>query len=674
MFDKVEKAESADDLVERGLAFHKQGRLAEARPLYDAALARDPGHAEAFHLMGLIAYQQGDFDDALSRIEAAIRHRPDVAKYHSNRGNALKEKGWLEDAIAAYRRAIVIDPDFADAPFNLGVALHEAGDAPGAAQSFQAALKLNPSNVDARLNMATVLHSLGWHDQSIDLFREVLKARPNAAEVHFNLSQTLEGAGRYAEAIAEARVALALSPAHAAAAAALHFLMRRCCAWGGMSEVAAVVDADIDAAGPGVRVAETPFLNVGRCDDPARNLAVARSWGAALEKAVRPLFPAIQRGLRTTGRQIRVGYMSSDMRNHAMGHLMRGFFGLHDRQRFHVAMYSYGRDDGSRYQHDIAEACDSFIDICDLAHVDAARRIHADGIDILVDLNGWTRGHRLAICAHRPAPIQVSYLGYPGTTGCRFIDYIIADSVVAPPEDFSHFSEAIVTMPHCYQVNDGRQPIAEGSLRRADAGLPPEGIVFCSFVSNYKIEPVMFGAWMRILDAVPGSVLWLLGGSDLTIANLQAEADRRGVAAERLILAPKLPKDEHLQRTGLADLALDTRIYNGHTTTSDALWAGVPVVALEGRHFASRVSSSCLKAIGLDELATPTLDAYEALAIRLARRPDEIRRLRERLETNRLTFPLFDTARFARHIEQAFEIMWRRHDGGERPAPIVVQP
>lgn len=673
MFDKAAQVESADDLVQRGLALHKQGRLAEARPLYDAALARDPDHAEALHLTGLALYQQGDFDGALVHIEAAIRRRPDVAKYHSNRGNALKEKGRLEEAIAAYRHAIAIDPAFADAPFNLGVALREAGDASGSAQAFQAALKLNPSNLDARQNLATVLYSLGQHDHGIELFREILKVRPNVPEIHFNLSQTLERAGRHAEAIEEARIALKLSPAYAAAASALYFLMRRCCLWEGLAEVAAIVDADIDAAGPGVRIAETPFLNVGRCDDPARNLAVARSWGNALARSAPPLFEEWPQ-LRPDGR-LRLGYLSSDMQNHAVGQLMRGLLRRHDRSRFHVSIYSYGRDDGSAYRRDIAQACDAFVDIRELAHADAARRIQADGIDILVDLNGWTRGHRLAICAHRPAPIQACYLGYPGTTGCPFIDYAIVDSTVVPPEHAGHFSEALVFLPDCYLVTDDGQPIAGHGPSRAEAGLPAEAFVFCSFNGPAKVEPVIFDAWMRILGAVPGSVLWLRHGDDLADASLRAEAGSRGVAGDRLVFARAVPgKDDHLFRMGLADLGLDTRIYNGHTTTADTLWAGVPVVALEGRHFASRVAASCLKAVGLAELVTSNLDAYETLAIRLAGRPDELACLRQRLAANRPTFPLFDTARFARHLEQAFETIWRRHERGESPAAITVEP
>ncbi|MDX9861106.1 MAG: tetratricopeptide repeat protein [Rhodospirillales bacterium] len=670
----VDNGQTADDLVRRGLDLHKQGRLTEACPLYGAALVQAPGHAEALHLLGLAAYQQGDFDGALLRIEAAIDRRPDVAKYHSNRGNVLKEKGRLEDAIAAYRRAIDLDPAFTDASFNLGVALREAGDIAGSAQAFQAVLKVNPGNLDARQNLATILFSLGRHDHAITLFREVLKVRPNAPEVHFNLSQTLERAGRYAEAMDEARAALTLAPTYAAAAAALHFLMRRCCVWTDLAEVAAVVDADINAAGSGGRVAETPFAHVGRCDDPARNLVVSRAWGNAVARAAPPLFGQSLRSQTRPDARLRLGYLSSDMRNHPVGQLMRGLLRRHDRSRFNISIYSYGANDGGALRQDLMQTCESFVDIRELAHHEAARRIHADDIDILIDLNGWTRGHRMAIGAHRPAPVQVCYLGYPGTTGCPFIDYAIVDSVVVPQDHVAHFSEALVFMPDCYLVTDDGQAIAADGPSRAGAGLPADGFVFCSFNGPAKIDPIMFDVWMRILAAVPESVLWLRHGDDQADANLRAEAARRGVSGERLIFARSVPgKDDHLFRMGLADLALDTRIYNGHTTTADTLWAGVPVVAIEGGHFASRVASSCLKAVGLPELVTDSLDAYEALAIRLARKPDELGPLRERLAANRLIFPLFDTARFARHLEHAFETMWRRHLAGDPPAPIVVE-
>lgn len=660
--------------VERGLALHKQGNLAEAKRIYLQVLADDPDHAEALHLLGLAAYQQGDFDEALARIEAAIRQRPDVAKYHSNRGNTLKEKGRIDEAIAAYRRAIEIDPGFADASFNLGVTLRDGGDGEGAARAFQAVLRINPSNLDAKQNLATVLHTLGWNDQAIDLFREVLAVRRDVPEIHYNLSQTFERVGRYAEAIAEARMALALAPGYTVAAAALYFQLRQSCTWDSVADVERLLDADIDAAEPGRRVAEAPFVSVGRSDDGARNLAVALSWGADLAKGVRPLGTTEVAPRRPDGR-LRIGYLSADMQNHAVAHQMLGLFARHDRSRFHVTVYSYGGDDGSSYRRQIAETCDAFVDIRGCVHTESARKIRADGIDILVDLTGWTRGHRLVINAYRPAPIQVSYLGFPGTTGCRFIDYAIVDPVVVPVANAAHFSEALVTMPYSYMVTDDRQPIAEGEPSRDEAGLPADAFVFCSFNGPTKIEPVMFEAWTRLLWAIPGSVLWLRKPNDMAARNLWSAAGRRGIRPDRLVFADRVAdKAEYLRRLRLADLALDTRIYNGHATTCDALWAGVPVVTLEGRHFASRVSASCLRAVGLDEMVTASLADYEALALRLAGDRNELRRIRERLAVNRTTFPLFDTALFVRHLESAFETMWHRFEAGQPPESFTVAP
>lgn len=674
MGETTDNRASTAERLARGLALHKQGKLAEARRLYLDVLAGEPGHDEALHLLGVAAYQQGDFDQALARFEAAIGLRPDVAKYHSNRGNALKEAGRLDEAIEAYRRAIAIDAGFADGHFNLGVALRDGGDVEGAARAFQAVLAINPAHLDAKQNLATVLFSLGWNDHAIELFREVLKVRSDVAEVHFNLSQTYEQAGRYVEAVEEARAALALSPGYAAAASALYFLLRQSCSWDGMADIERLIDADIDGAGLDGRVAETPFVNVERSDDAARNWVVARSWGRDLEKGVQP-FPAIARASARPDGRLRIGYLSTDMQNHPVAHQMLGLFDRHDRSRFHVAVYSYGRDDGSGYRRRIAASCDAFVDIRGLVHSESARKIRADGIDILVDLTGWTRGHRLAISAYRPAPIHVAYLGFPGTTGCRFIDYAVVDPVVVPPGHAAHFSEALAVLPNTYMATDDRQPIAEGDLSRRDAGLPADGFVFCSFNAAIKIEPVMFDVWMRLLRAVPDGVLWLRKPNDLAADNLRRQAERRGVRPERLVFAGRVAdKAGHLRRIRLADLALDTRIYNGHATTCDTLWAGVPVVTLAGRHFASRVSASCLKAVGLDDLVTSSLADYEALALRLARDGDGLRHVRQRLAANRTTFPLFDTALFVRHLEAAYETMWRRFEAGQAPESFAVAP
>jgi protein O-GlcNAc transferase len=347
-------------------------------------------------------------------------------------------------------------------------------------------------------------------------------------------------------------------------------------------------------------------------------------------------------------------------------------FRHHNREKFSVFCYSYGEDDQSSYREKIRAECDQFIDVRTLSHTDAARRIYDDGIDILVDLVGYMKAHRLCIPALRPAPVQVRWLGLAGTTGADFFDYLIADGTVAPENHAPFYSEALVHMPHCYQINDNTQAIPEKDLKRADAGLPADGFVFCSISTRYKFDPVMFDCWMKILKQVPGSVLWLLGGSAAAEKNLMQAAESRGISCNRLVFAKKIPREDHLARLRLADLALDTRIVNGAITTSDALWSGVPVLTLQGSHFASRMSSSILSAAGLPEMVTHSLDDYETLGVRLAGETGELNAIRQRLVRNRLCVPLFDTALFVRNLEIAFEKMWDVYRSGDTPRPIRV--
>ncbi len=304
--------------------------------------------------------------------------------------------------------------------------------------------------------------------------------------------------------------------------------------------------------------------------------------------------------------------------------------------------------------------------------MEAAGQIFESGVDILVDLKGHTENHRLEICALRPSPVQAAYLGFPGTTGADFLDYIITDRIVTPEDQSPYYSEQFVYLPHCYQVNDQKQKISDDPFTRPDFGLPEKGFVFCSFNRNYKIEPVMFGVWMKLLNKAPDSVLWLLKSNELAERNLKSEAEARGVDGDRLIFADNMPKDQHLARCRLADLALDTRICGGHTTTSDSLWAGVPVVTMLGSHFASRVSASLLGAVGLPELVTDNLEDYEALAFRVSQNPDELDGLTDKLARNRLSEPLFDTPRFVANLEGAYRRMWDQYLSGEPPATINV--
>ena len=370
--------------------------------------------------------------------------------------------------------------------------------------------------------------------------------------------------------------------------------------------------------------------------------------------------------------KLTVGYLSADFYDHATAWLVAGLIENHDRGRLAVHGYSIGPGDGSSMRRRLVGAFDRFVDLTDSSFAAAAERIAADGVDILVDLKGHTKNARPAILALRPAPIQVNYLGYPGTMGAEFMDYILVDDCIVPPDQQPFFTEKLVYLPACYQVNDGRREISDRTPSREECRLPPEGLVFCAFNNSYKITPAVFEVWVRLLAAVPGSVLWFLEGNFSCAANLRREAEARGVAAQRLVIAPRLPMPEHLARHRLANLFLDTFPVTAHTTASDALWAGCPLLTVAGETFVSRVAASLLRAVGLPELIAASLEDYEATALRLARNPGQLADLRVRLEANRATSGLFDAGRFARNLERAYQAMWQIHAAGEKPRGFRV--
>jgi protein O-GlcNAc transferase len=369
-----------------------------------------------------------------------------------------------------------------------------------------------------------------------------------------------------------------------------------------------------------------------------------------------------------------IGYLSADFRSHAVACLIAELIEKHDRSRFAIHGYSYGRDDGSAIRGRLVRAFDRFVDVSNLSHLQAAQRIAHDEVQVLVDLTGYTRNARTHILALRPAPIQVNYLGYPGTMGASFIDYILVDDYIVPSNQQPSFTEKLVHLPGCYQINDSQREIASCTQSRAECGLPEAGFVFCSFNNNFKITPEMFGVWMTLLKEVPGSVLWLLEGNRFAPANLCREAKKRGVAAERLVFAPHRSLAEHLARHRLADLFLDTFPYNAHTTASDALWAGCPVLTMAGETFASRVAASLLSALDLPELITRSLADYQDAALRLARNTGLLVALRERLEASRKESQLFNADWFARNLEKAYSTMWEIYASGEAPGAFTVSP
>ena len=619
--------------MQEAIRLVETGRLADADAICRGILDQVTDHPPANFLRGLIAFQLGEPERALQLLKVAAAHDPENANYQATLGAVLVERGSPAEAIAVLEKAVSIDPNDGASLRHLARLYGNTGRKADAIAAYERLTGSEQRDLNDFLALGTLLQTERGPGAAIGTFENAAALAPESVLARNHLAACQQLRGRIVESIAAYRDSLALQADNNPATVGLFAAMQTVCDWRGFEELAAQTDRMTGAAiDSGASPVEDPFLNVSRVSDSKQNFAVARSWSADLSRQVAAWGVRFDHTARVRD-VLRIGYLSSDFQDHATAHLMLGLFGAHDRTKVSVHAYSCGDDDGSAYRARVAEDCDAFVDLAGVDTIAAARRIHDDGIDILVDLKGYTRRHRLDIAALRPAPVQVAWLGFPGTSGADFFDYIVTDDIVTPPED---------------------------------------AVVLASFNNTYKLEPVMFAAWMELLLELPKAVLWLLPNNPLAVENLRREALDAGVEPDRLIFADMLPKAEHLKRAGVADLALDTRIYNGHTTTSDMLWAGVPVVTLRGRHFASRVSASLLTAFGLGELIAETIDDYKMLAGELARSPDRLLDLRKRVARLRVESSLFDTGCFARDLELAFAEMWRRYENGETPKRLAV--
>ncbi|MGD9025097.1 MAG: tetratricopeptide repeat protein [Desulfobacterales bacterium] len=668
------KPDSAEAHYNLGNTFKAQGLFDEAIFCYQQATALNPMLVEAFYNQATILQQKAHPEEAVACLKRCISARPDWAEAHCNLGNVFMQLDLIDDAIVHYQQAIRIKPTLDEAHNNLGNALKSQGKYDQAVACYRKALHIHPVNAEVHSNLGVTYMEANRMAEATRCFQKATRLNPQFAEAHNFMGLTLAEQGRRNEAIDCFKKAIDIKPNFAEALSHLIHQSQHICDWHALKIHSAKLDALQSQTEEGSAFcAEPPFISMARHSDLSQHLMNARAW---CSKIVQPLqnlkLPFSLDRRRQEISKLTIGYLSCDFHDHATAHLMQRIFGLHNRETFEIHCYSYGPDDHSSYRKQIQSECDQFTDIRQLSHVDAARRICADKVDILVDLKGHTEGARLGILACRPAPIQVHYLGYPGTIGADFIDYLITDKIVTPIEHAPFYSEKLVFLPHSYQVNDRQQEIASRIPTKQEQGLPDRGWVFSSFNLPYKIDPLMFDCWMRILDQIPGSVLWLFDGGSITAQNLKREARSRGIDPQRLVFAEKLPKAEHLARLKLADLALDTRIVNGHTTTSDSLWAGVPVITLPGDHFASRVSASLLNAVDLPELIVTDLDAYERMAVRLASHPAELQMIKTRLSQNRLAAPLFDTPGFVRRLESAYQKMWRLFREGRSPQQFEV--
>jgi predicted O-linked N-acetylglucosamine transferase (SPINDLY family) len=649
-----------------GNMLRQADRFEDAAAAYERAIALAPGYAEAHYNLGITLQHLRQSARAIAAYQRAAQLRPGHAGTFFNLGGELQTQRRFAEVVDAFRRAVALKPEHAEAHHGLGEALRNLKRLEEAEAAYRRALALKPDHGPTQVGLAGVLRAKAEYAEAEQLLRIRLQQAPDDGEAAERLAELLCACNRLAEAQAVYGAMLDRLPDHPAALAGASQIKSMACDWrsrdADFARLMAVTERQLAA---GERTALSAFDAFARPLSPATLLSIAKSWAAETEAlTARDKADLAFDHRRRPNDRLRVAYVSSDFRNHATGHLVQGLFSAHDREAFEVFAVSHGPDDGSTYRRRIEAEAEHFIDVASLTDGDAAVLLHRAAIDILVDLNGYTRDHRLGIAALRPAPIVATWLGFPGSAGASFIDYAIVDAVIAPPEQAYGFSERLMHLPHCYQINDRGHPIADEPLARRDAGLPDRGFVFCCFNASPKIEPSIFDIWMRILRAVGGSVLWLMKPPADGADNLRREAAARGVDPARLVFAGKQPKAQHLARHRLADLFLDTRYYGAHTTCADALLAGLPVLTCAGETFASRVAASLLTAAGLPELIATDLWAYEEGAIRLAGRQAELRQLRDRLRASRAASPAFDARRFVRGLEQAYRRMWDDFEAG----------
>ena len=641
-------------------------RIEEARAACETAIQLAPGLAQAYGVKGLILHREDKLAEAIAAYEQALRLNPALTLVHTRLGNVFHAQKRFDAALAANGRAIEIDAKCAEAHCNQGLTLQAIGRLDEALAAYSRALALKPGSIEALVNMGPLLHRLGRPDEAIAALREAVRLAPHADFALVGLGSVLKDQGRVDEAVEVYRKLLALPEPPATAQYDYCNLRRHICDWEGLDEAEQQAIASARRSGERVQ----PFAALAMACSPDDHLALARNWAEGFKIKPEPARPA--EAQQDRGDRIRVGFLSSDFFQHATASLIAELIERFDRTGFELFAYCLSPDDGSAMRRRLIGAFDRFTVVMGMPNAEAASRITAEGVDILIDLKGYTRNAPSAIMAHRAAPIQVNYLGYPSTMGADFIDYVIADPLIAPMEHQRYFDEKIVHLPDCYQPNDRLRKAAEPGPSRAQCGLPPRAFVFCSFNNAYKITAPVFSVWMRLLTKVPGSVLWLLDANPRAKANLQRHAAVQGVDPARLVFAPKLPTGEHLARYALADLFLDNLPVNAHTTASEALWCGLPVVTCAGEIFVGRIAGSLLRACGLPELVTHSLDEYEALALRLAMDPSSLASLREKLIRDRLTTPLFDIKRYGRNLEAAFAQMMHLHRGGRPPQAFAV--
>jgi predicted O-linked N-acetylglucosamine transferase (SPINDLY family) len=645
---------------------YQAGRLQDVHAMTGQLLGQYANSAKLWNFRAAVSSNLNLLEDAEQALRNVVRLQPAMVAAKSNLGVILERLGKLAEAEECYRAVIASSPEFAEAHNNLGNILKSAGKLEEAQTCYLNAIARKADYVDAHYNLANTLRERDLLEDAKQQYFKTLKLQPKLAEAWYGLGQTMAALKSLPEAVEAYQRALAVKPGYVLAMVEQLRQQSHLCDWRACDLF------DQNASKLGVTgEAALPFPLLPFEDNPAHQLARSRNYAQSLLPPAAPI--STIKPTPSEGRKIRLGYFSADFHDHATMFLMAGILRHHDRSKFEIFAFSYGKNNDGAKRDQMRDHVDQFFDVRDMADGELITLARAQNLDIAIDLKGYTRDSRLEPFAARLAPLQISYLGYPGTLGCDFIDYIVADPVVITPEQRAGYHEKIIYLPGCYQPNDNTREISTKPMTHADLGLPEDGFVFCCLNNNYKIMPTEFAIWMRVMKKVEGSVLWLWCNHDIAKDNLRAAAAKHGISGDRLIFADYMPQSEHLARLRHADLFIDTFHVNAHTTASDALWAGLPVVTLAGKQFAARVAASLLSAVGLPELITDTPAAYEELILKLAQNPDMLAELRTKLDANCLTEPLFDTERYTRDFERGIEQAFAQRLAGEVLSDIAVQ-
>jgi protein O-GlcNAc transferase len=655
----------APTLYNRGVTLQRLCRWQEALQSYDRAVSIRPDFVVALVNRGSVLRDLRRYEDALRSYDAALAIKPGTAELYYNRGNVLRDLRRPQDALACYDKALAIKPSYAAAHNNRGLALWDLRRHPEAVHSYDAAIALDPGFAEAHASRGLALFELKRYEDALASFDAALTIDPRQAETLHNRGVVLLILNRHLAAIQDFTRALSIDPHFKYLKGLLLHTKMQCCDWGLFAHESQQLLVDVRAA---QRVSGA-FALLGISGSARDQLICAQTW---VRDKCPPVATSIFRGEPYAHDRIRLAYLSGDFHDHPVSRLLCGVFDRHDPARFETIAISFGPEREGAMRQQLKRGFWRFIDAHQQSDQQTAEQLRDLKVDIAVDLMGFTRDARTSILALRPAPVQVNYLGYPGTMGAPYIDYIIADRFVIPEAAQRFYAEKVVYLPDSFQANGFKPPLVGSRATRRAAGLPETGFVFCSFNKSYKITPMIFDCWMRLLRAIEGSVLWLFGLNAGLECNLREQAQQRGVAAERLIFAPRVPYPDYLAQLALADLFLDTFPFNGGATASDALWAGLPLITVCGEALASRMAGSLLLAVGLPELVTDSLAKYETLALRLAEDPSALGAIKARLAQHRATHPLFDTDRFRRHLEAAYVAIWQRYRRRQVPESFAV--